>query len=118
MGDVSRASEETYCSHHGDRINCGHWFVRNTEWSRLFLERVYARVEFLYHPFWETAAFIRMYAEDAEVRSHIAVVPNKLFNCYPYPGAGYAAGDFMVHFAGLKADDREAAMKNYAAMAR
>jgi hypothetical protein len=52
------------------------------------------------------------------VRRHIAVVPNKLFNGYPYPGAGYASGDFIVHFAGLKAPDREAAMKNYAATAR
>jgi hypothetical protein len=98
-------------------INCGHWFVRDTEWSRRFLERVYTRVEFLHHPFWETAALIRMYREDAEVRRHIAVVPNKLFNGYPYPGAGYTSGDFIVHFAGLAAD-REAAMKNYAAMAR
>ncbi len=99
-------------------INCGHWFVRNSEWSAEFLERVYSQVEFLHHPFWETAAMIHLYAEDAEVRRHVAVVPNKLFNGYPYPGAGYSAGDFIVHFAGLKAEDREAAMRNYSAMAR
>jgi hypothetical protein len=77
-----------------------------------------SRVEFPHHPFWETAVIICMYAEDAEVRSHIAVVSNKLFNSYPYPGTGYASGDFIVHFVGLKAPDREAAMRNYAAMAR
>jgi hypothetical protein len=45
-------------------------------------------------------------------------VPNKLFNGCPYPGGGYAAGDFIVHFAGLKVPDRKAAIRNYAAMTR
>jgi hypothetical protein len=36
----------------------------------------------------------------------------------PYPGAGYSAGDFLAHFAGQTGATREAAMKNYAAMAR
>jgi hypothetical protein len=45
-------------------------------------------------------------------------VSNKLFNSYPYPGGGYAAGDFIVHFAGLKDPDHEAAMRNDTAMAR
>lgn len=42
--------------------------------------------------FWEIAALIRMHAEDPEVRRHIAVVPNKLFNGYPYPGGGLRDG--------------------------
>jgi hypothetical protein len=74
--------------------------------------------EFPHHPFWETAALLKMYGEDAEVRRYVAVVPNKLFHGHPYPGAGYANGDFRVHFVGLPASDREAAMKSDAAMAR
>jgi hypothetical protein len=37
---------------------------------------------------------------------------------YPYPGAGYTADDFLAHFAGQTGAAREAAIKNYAAMAR
>lgn len=99
-------------------INCGHMLFRSTAWSERFLEHVYARTEFLHHPWWENAAVLKLYAEDPDVRRHTAVVPNKLFNGYPYPGAGYTSGDFVVHFAGLKATDREAAMRSYAAMAR
>lgn len=102
--------------YHG--INCGHLLVRSTDWSASFLERVHARTEFLHHPFWENAAVIALYKEDAEVRCRTAVVPNKLFNGYPYPGAGNASGDFMVHFPRVAAEVREAAMKNYAAMAK
>jgi hypothetical protein len=99
-------------------INTGHVLVRNTAWSARFLERVYASTEFLHHPWRENAAVLRLYAEDPDVRRHAAVVPNKLFNGYPYPGAGYTDGDFVVHFAGLGASEREAAVRNYAAMAR
>jgi hypothetical protein len=81
-------------------INAGHLFVRNTPWSDAFLERVYARVEYLNHPWWENAALIALYREVSEVRRRVAIVPNKLFNTYPYPDGGYAKGDFLVHFPG------------------
>jgi hypothetical protein len=100
--------------YHG--INAGCFFVRNSSWARAFLDRVYARTEFLHHPWWENAALIALYEEDAEVRRHVAVVPNKLFNGYPYEGGNYEAGDFMIHLPGLA--NRAAALRNYAAMAR
>jgi len=99
-------------------INFGHALVRSTEWSARFLDRVYARTEFQHHPWWENAAVLRLYAEDEDVRRHTAVVPNTLFNGFPYPNAGYASGDFVVHFAGMTGPDREAAVRSYAAMAR
>jgi Methyltransferase domain/galactosyl transferase GMA12/MNN10 family len=97
-------------------VNTGCFFVRSTAWSRRFLERVYEQTAFLHHPWWENAALVELYRQDPDVRRHAAVVPNKLFNAYPFEGGGYAAGDFLIHFPGLK--DREAAMRNYAAMAR
>jgi hypothetical protein len=102
--------------YHG--INCGHILVRNTPWSLGCLERVWNRTEFLDHPFWENAAVIQMYAEDAEVRRHTVVVPNKLFNGFPYERGGYTEGDFIVHFAGCRRPVLDAAMWNYAAMTR
>lgn len=99
-------------------VNFGQVFVRNTTWATRFLDRVWGRTEFLHHRWWENAAVLALYAEDADVRRHVAVVPNRLFNGYPYPGGGYSAGDFLVHFPGLGGPAREAAMLNYAAMAR
>jgi hypothetical protein len=96
-------------------LNTGSFFVRNTAWAAAFLERVYWQEQFLHHPFWENAAVMALYAADPEVRCHIQVVPNKLFNGYITDGT-YVPGDFVVHFAGLK--QREVFMKNYAAMAR
>jgi hypothetical protein len=79
---------------------------------------VYTRTEFLHDKWWENAAVIALYQEDPDVRRHVAVVPNKLFNGYPYPGGNYAAGDFIVHFPSLRRPALEAAMHSYDAMAR
>jgi hypothetical protein len=98
-------------------INTGHLLVRNTPWAAGFLSRVWDRTEFLHHPFWENSAVVRLYAEDPEVRRRAAVVPNKLFNGFPHPGGGYAAGDFLVHLAGVRRPALDAAIRSYAAMA-
>jgi hypothetical protein len=64
-------------------INAGHLLVKNTMWSDAFLERVYRRMEYLNHPWWGNTALIALDREDPDVRRHVAVVPNKLFNAYP-----------------------------------
>jgi hypothetical protein len=97
-------------------LNAGAFLIRRTPWAFAFLDRIAAQTDRLRHPWWETAAVLDLYRSEADVRRHAAVVPNKLFNGYPYEGGNYAAGDFIVHFPGLK--DREAALRNYAAMAR
>jgi hypothetical protein len=96
-------------------LNTGNFLVRNTPWARTFLERVYQQEQFVHHPLWENAAVLALYAADADVRQHVHVVPNKLFNGYITDGS-HLPGDFLVHFAGLK--DREVFLKNYAAQAR
>jgi hypothetical protein len=76
------------------------------------------RVEYLDLPWWENAALIALYREDPEVRRRVVIVPNKLFNAYPYLDGGYANGDFLVHFAGCRRPGLEGMMRNYAAIAR
>jgi hypothetical protein len=100
--------------YHG--MNTGCFFVRNTAWARTFLERVYVQTAFIHDRLWENAAILDLYQRDPDVRRHAAVVPNKLFNGFPYEGGNYASGDFLVHLPGLA--EREAALRNYAAMAR
>lgn len=99
-------------------VNAGHLFVRNTQWSDTFLERVYGRVEYLDHPWREDAALIALDREDPDVRRHAAVVPNKLFNAYPDPDGGYATGDFVVHFPGRRRPGLDGMMQSYGAMVR
>src|SRR5206468_832150 len=96
-------------------LNTGNFFVKNSAWSKAFLERIYQQEQFIQHPFWENAAVMALYAQDPDCRRHISVVPNQLFNGYITDGS-YTPGDFLVHFAGLKG--REVFMRNYAALAR
>src|SRR5262249_32566909 len=102
-------------------LNAGVFFTRNSAWSRAFLDRVDGMRQFTGHPFWETAAVMRLEADDAEVRSRCWVVPQRLFNSYPhFELAGpeldaYGPGDFVAHFAGLPG--REAAVRDFAVRA-
>jgi galactosyl transferase GMA12/MNN10 family len=96
-------------------LNTGNFFVKNSAWSRSFLETVYRQEQFIHHPFWENAAVIDLYRRSAEMQRRVLVLPNKLFNAY-LTDRTYAPGDFVLHFAGLT--DREVFIKNYAALAR
>jgi len=102
--------------YHG--INLGCFLARRTDWTRAFFERVYAMTEFVEHPWWENAAVYSLYAAQPEVRRRVAVVPNALFNGYPYPGGGYEAGGFVVHVPGVGSNRRLALLRHYAALTR
>jgi hypothetical protein len=102
--------------YHG--LNFGGWLARASDWTDAFLQTVDGMNEFLDHPWWETAAVFARYAADPAVRAHIALLPNTLFNGYPFPGGGYTSGDFVAHFPSLRGRQREDAMTRYAALAR
>lgn len=99
-------------------MNTGCFFARRSPWTRAFLERVYARTDCIERPSSENAAITSIYYESQEVREHVAVMPNKLFNAFPFKDGGYASGDFIVHFPGMRGSIREMIARNYAAMAR
>lgn len=99
----------------GPGVNDGHWLVRGTPWAERLLARLAAGAG---APGGPAAALARLYAAEGDVRRHVALVPNALFNGFPYPGGGYARGDFVAHLAGLPDPARAAALHNYAAMAR
>jgi hypothetical protein len=98
-------------------MNLGCWLVRRNDWTFDFFDRLEMMTECLDHVWWETGAVLARYASEPAVRSRIGLLPNKLFNAYPYPGGGFEPGDFLVHFPGIGRSRRETLMAEFAARA-
>jgi hypothetical protein len=104
-----------------DCLCFGQFFIRNTEWSRRFLDEVWrfpdkhGYPEFIYQQSWEQEAVNFICRNDLlEFSQHAAVVPNRLFNSFYH--TQYRDGDFLVHFAGEAARGegrREALIDEY-----
>lgn len=90
-------------------INTGVIFIKNTEWSRKFLDLIYDQTDFLNHPNWEQGAFIHLLNQNiSNAKDHIKVLPlqeqNKI-NSYWYT---YKFNNcFILHFPGCWRDDGE-----------
>lgn len=89
------------CGH----INAGNFVIRNTEWSRDFLKRVYEQTDLLYHIWWETAATIKLLEENkSDLEKTEITREHKRFNAYiqGLPNEPlWTQGDLLVHFAGI-----------------
>jgi len=115
------------CGH----LNSGNVFYRTEKptWCLNFIEKIWAKTEYIYHPWWENAAMISLYYQDPEIKAQIHTILNAAatFNAYvfavPTPNAIqniidlvrsdadpwltavelrlYKPGDFLVHFAGV-----------------
>jgi hypothetical protein len=86
-------------------FNLGSFLIRNSNFSRELLNKMWtrrgddkiAKIKF----WWEQAVFQRLYQEWKEMRSHVAIVPQRLINAYPNPRdplVRFRRGDFAVHF--------------------
>ena len=88
-------------------INTGVIFIKNTEWSKMFLNYVYSLTEFLNYSHWEQDAIIHIYENRLiECHSHIKrlyCLQSREFN--PYYQV-YRYGDFLIHFAGCFRDGK------------
>lgn len=86
-------------------INSGNTLFRNTAWARDYWKRVGEQTRFTYHIWWENAAMIALYEENATDKAMIEVTrEHKNFNAYLRGLAGeplWEQGDFLVHFAGV-----------------
>jgi len=77
-------------------INSGVFLARNCPAVLDLLRRAYAKVQYLFHPWWEQLALAEALRESGPaLRSR--VVPRRLFNAFP---GEHRAGDFVIHFAG------------------
>lgn len=99
-------------------LNSGVFLLRNTTWSRDFLERAYnvpnqAAMEY------EQDALKQLLRENADDLDHVQYIPQRWFNSYPgmildmYRLTGakrasmeYHGGDFVLHLPGLSVPDK------------
>lgn len=78
-------------------INCGSFLFRAGKATNDFIDRVWARTEFLNHNWWEQAAIIAELERDpAQIKVHYP--PKPMLNAYP--GEDWTSESLVVHFPG------------------
>lgn len=112
------------------RPNTGVMLFKNDPWTMSFFKELWSKTEFLNHPWWEQAAFHHLIGYSAEITdlkepnnltnpnlSHIGWLDPR-WNCVPtlspitgLPGTANPDDPRIVHYAGMKNDERERAMR-------
>lgn len=109
-----------------NNINTGNFLLKNTDWSKEFLEAVYSHTECIHHPWWEQQAFILEIQNNEETQKRTKIYPQRIMNSYAPDllyrlaipgsiGATYKPGDFIVHFPACPKGELESYMNRYAA---
>ena len=101
-------------------LNTGIFLLRCSQSSMQLLEEVYSGIhvnnDTINHFWWEQKSFMDLYQVSDKVRSQTMIVSQKSFNSYPgQPGCNgqWTEGDFIVHFPGQGAAERETYMEHY-----
>lgn len=103
--------------------NTGVMLVRDSEWTRGLLTRIWNREEYLHHPWWENAALIAVmgygsllgdapHAPDPAVMARIGFL-DEAWNAIP--GISRCENPIICHYAGHPRDVRRAEMPRHAA---
>jgi hypothetical protein len=100
-----------WCRDACGNLNNGNVLFRGrSAWVRDFLERCYQQTDLISHIWWDNAAFIRLYYENADDRDRIVTsFDPALFNAYLFSTHNYyddsvrlyRHGDFLLHLAGV-----------------
>ncbi len=78
-------------------LNSGHFYLKNTDWSRNFLVEVYNQTQFIYI-YGGNNSYYRL-LKDQQRMKKTKVIPSRLMNSYPI---NYKDGDFIIHFASTR----------------
>eukprot|EP00741_Cyanophora_paradoxa_P004401 tig00000802_g4272.t1 len=79
------------------RLNSGVYCMRNSSWSRMFLDRVYAEEKLINHANWEQRAMQVLLRDNPEWLEHVLYRDEHEMNVHNWQ---YKPGDFVVHFYG------------------
>jgi hypothetical protein len=110
-----------------NEINSGNFLLKNSEWSKQFLETIYNHTECIHHPWWEQQAIITEHKNNEDVQKRTRIVPQRVMNSYSsellyrlaIPGSlssNFQSGDFIIHFAACPKNELENYMQKYAAL--
>ena len=91
----------------GNGLNAGNFLVKNSEWSKKFLQEAYQQAQFTNHCWWEQAA-IRFLLDTKYGYDRVKVVCQRAMNSYP---CNFQEGDFVLHVARIH-KNREEIIKN------
>jgi len=90
-------------------INTGVMIIKNTEWSKKFLDLIYDQVQFTNHSNWEQAAFINLLENNiSDSQNHITVLEKHFQNKLNSYWFTYNFNNcFILHFPGCWRDNVE-----------
>lgn len=91
-------------------VNVGAFFIRRSEWSLAFFDRLYAQESFAQHPHADNGALIELLGTE-DLSEHIKIVPQRRFNSY---ATNFAPGDFLLHLPGMTEEERVRRMRDLA----
>ena len=98
-------------------INTGSFIIKNSNWSRALLKKIYDQTECIHHPWWEQQALIYLLDNYHELYDHIKIVPQRTMNSHPFHAGGeYKTGDFIIHMYNGPNMNKQKLMKEYYAI--
>lgn len=96
------------------RVNTGSFLVKNTEWSKQFLKLIYNNPRWKEFKYWEQDSLEHLMATEPSLISKIKIVPQQIMNSVLYKHMHtYRPGEFIIHFMGLKMDQKERLMREW-----
>lgn len=90
-------------------INCGNILIKNSEWSKQFLDNLELKKEFWHHEWAEQQALIDELNKDKSLLNHIKFVSMREmggFHHQWYPKDNWQVGDWIIHAAGCSNEHR------------
>lgn len=101
-------NKDIMCLEHYQDINTGVLFIKNTEYSKNFLTRLYAKGEFINSPNWEQDAFIHMWKTESDSKEHITILHLSFERqIQDYWFSFQPNCSFILHYAGYRGQLRE-----------
>jgi hypothetical protein len=91
-------------------ILSGQFLIKNTKWSKKFLEDWYAVGDTHIPPGYDNGALIKLFTENEDLRNHIKIIPIRKMGSYVW---NYEDGDFAIQFAGIIFSEKEKYIKEY-----
>jgi len=85
------------CRDSNNLINTGVFFLRNCEWSKEFLRRVYNETTWIDHVWYENKPIIHLWETNEKIRNHTQLCYYRQFNTF----LREYKNEFIIHFASI-----------------